>query len=79
MHLGGRGKQVSEFRASLDYRVSFMTARATQRILVSKNICMCVSVYIHVLCMCVCVHVHMCVLKPRRVKLLKFELIPATC
>jgi hypothetical protein len=29
--LGGRGKQVSEFEASLVYRVSSRTARATQR------------------------------------------------
>ena len=30
-HLGGRGKQISEFEASLVYRVSSRTARATQR------------------------------------------------
>jgi hypothetical protein len=29
--LGGRGRQISEFEASLVYRVSFRTARATQR------------------------------------------------
>jgi hypothetical protein len=29
--LGGRGKQISEFEASLVYRVSSRTARATQR------------------------------------------------
>jgi hypothetical protein len=29
--LGGRGRQISEFKASLDYRVSSRTARATQR------------------------------------------------
>jgi hypothetical protein len=29
--LGGRGRQISEFKASLVYRVSFRTARATQR------------------------------------------------
>jgi hypothetical protein len=29
--LGGRGKQISEFEASLVYRVSSWTARATQR------------------------------------------------
>jgi hypothetical protein len=29
--LGGRGRQISEFKASLIYRVSFRTARATQR------------------------------------------------
>jgi hypothetical protein len=31
------GRQTSEFKASLVYRVSFRTARATQRIPVSKN------------------------------------------
>jgi hypothetical protein len=35
--LGGRGRQISEFKASLVYRVSFRTARATQRNPVSKN------------------------------------------
>jgi hypothetical protein len=30
-HLGGRGRQISEFKASLVYRVSSRTARATQR------------------------------------------------
>jgi hypothetical protein len=35
--LGGRGKQISEFKASLVYRVSSRTARATQRNPVSKN------------------------------------------
>jgi hypothetical protein len=29
--LGGRGRRVSEFKASLVYRVSSRTARATQR------------------------------------------------
>jgi hypothetical protein len=29
--LGGRGKRISEFEASLVYRVSSRTARATQR------------------------------------------------
>jgi hypothetical protein len=29
--LGGRGRQISEFKASLVYRVSSRTARATQR------------------------------------------------
>jgi hypothetical protein len=29
--LGGRGRQISEFEASLVYRVSFRTARAIQR------------------------------------------------
>ena len=35
--LGGRGRQISEFEASLVYRVSFRTARATQRNHVSKK------------------------------------------
>jgi hypothetical protein len=35
--LGGRGRQISEFKASLVYRVSSRTARATQRNSVSKN------------------------------------------
>jgi hypothetical protein len=30
-HLGGRGRQISEFEASLVYKVSSRTARATQR------------------------------------------------
>jgi hypothetical protein len=30
-HLGGRGRQISEFEARLVYRVSFRSARATQR------------------------------------------------
>jgi hypothetical protein len=34
---GGRGRQTSEFEASLIYRVSSRTARATQRNPVSKN------------------------------------------
>jgi hypothetical protein len=29
--LGGRGRRISEFEASLVYRVSFKTARAIQR------------------------------------------------
>jgi hypothetical protein len=29
--LGGRGRQISEFEASLVYKVSFRTARAIQR------------------------------------------------
>ena len=36
-HLGGRGRQLSEFEASLVYRVSSRTARATQRNPVSKK------------------------------------------
>jgi hypothetical protein len=35
--LGGRGRRISEFEASLVYRVSSRTARATQRNSVSKN------------------------------------------
>jgi hypothetical protein len=35
--LGGRGRQISDFKASLVYRVSFMIARATQRNSVEKN------------------------------------------
>jgi hypothetical protein len=36
-HLGGKDRQTSEFEASLVYRVSSRTARATQRNPVSKN------------------------------------------
>jgi hypothetical protein len=35
--LGGRGRQISEFKASLIYRLSSRTDRATQRNPVSKN------------------------------------------
>jgi hypothetical protein len=35
--LGGRGRQISEFEASLVYRVSSRTARVTQRNPVLKN------------------------------------------
>jgi hypothetical protein len=35
--LGGRGRWISEFKASLVYKVSSRTARATQRNPVSKN------------------------------------------
>jgi hypothetical protein len=35
--LGGRGRQISEFKASLVYRVSSRTARTTQRNPVLKN------------------------------------------
>jgi hypothetical protein len=35
--LGGRGKQISEFEASLVYKVSSRTARAIQRNPVSKT------------------------------------------
>jgi hypothetical protein len=35
--LGGRGRQISEFEASLVYRVSSRTAGAIQRNPVSKN------------------------------------------
>jgi hypothetical protein len=36
-HLGGRGRRISEFEASLVYKVSSRTARATQRNPVSKK------------------------------------------
>jgi hypothetical protein len=36
--LGGRGRRVSEFEASLVYRMSSRTARATQRNPISKKI-----------------------------------------
>jgi hypothetical protein len=35
--LGGRGRRISEFRANVLCRVSFWTARATQRNLVSTK------------------------------------------
>jgi hypothetical protein len=35
--LGGRGRQISEFEASLVYKLSSRTARAIQRNPVSKN------------------------------------------
>jgi hypothetical protein len=35
--LGGKGRQISEFEASLVYKVSVRTARATQRNPVSKK------------------------------------------
>jgi hypothetical protein len=35
--LGGRGRQISEFKASLVYKVSSRTAKATQRNPVSKK------------------------------------------
>jgi hypothetical protein len=35
--VGGRGRQISELKASLVYRMSFRTARGTQRNSVSKN------------------------------------------
>jgi hypothetical protein len=35
--LGGRGRRISEFKASLVYKVSSRTARATQRNPASKN------------------------------------------
>jgi hypothetical protein len=37
MQVGGRGRRISEFEASLVYRVSSRTARATQRNPVLKN------------------------------------------
>jgi hypothetical protein len=36
-HSGGRGRQISEFEASLFYKVNSRTARATQRNPVSKK------------------------------------------
>jgi hypothetical protein len=36
-NLGGRGRRISEFEASLVYKVSSKTARAIQRNPVSKN------------------------------------------
>jgi hypothetical protein len=36
-HSGGRGRRISEFKASLVYKMSSRTARATQRNPVSKN------------------------------------------
>jgi hypothetical protein len=36
-HLEGRGRRISEFKASLVYKVSSRTARATQKNPVSKN------------------------------------------
>jgi len=36
-HAGSRGRQISEIEASLVYKVSARTARATQRNPVSKN------------------------------------------
>jgi hypothetical protein len=36
-NLGGRGRRISEFEASLVYKVSSRTARAIQRNPVSKN------------------------------------------
>jgi hypothetical protein len=36
-HLGGRGRRISEFEASLVYKVSSRTARATPRNPVSKS------------------------------------------
>jgi hypothetical protein len=35
--LGGRGRKISEFEASLVYKVSFRTARATERNPVSEK------------------------------------------
>jgi hypothetical protein len=35
--LGGRGRRISEFKASLVYKVSSRTAKATQRNPVLKN------------------------------------------
>jgi hypothetical protein len=55
--LGGRGRGISEFKASLDYRVSSMAARAIQRNPVSKNkkkqtnkkkVCIYIYIYIYI-------------------------------
>jgi hypothetical protein len=35
--LGGRGRQISEFKASLVYKVSFRTARATEKPCLDKT------------------------------------------
>jgi ribosomal protein L12E/L44/L45/RPP1/RPP2 len=35
--LGGRGRRISEFKASLVYRVSSRTARATEKPCLEKN------------------------------------------
>jgi hypothetical protein len=35
--LGGRGRQIFEFKASLVYRVSFRTTRPTERTPILKN------------------------------------------
>jgi hypothetical protein len=67
--LGGRGRQISEFEASLVYKVSSRSARAIQRNPVSKNqkqqqqqkfeidlsLILCMDILL--LCMLVC-HVH---------------------
>jgi hypothetical protein len=37
-HLGGRGRQISEFEASLVYRVGSRTARTIQSVLVRVSI-----------------------------------------
>jgi hypothetical protein len=37
MYLGGRGRRISEFEASLVYKVSSRTAKATQRTPVLKR------------------------------------------
>jgi hypothetical protein len=65
---GGRGRWISEFKATLVYRKSSRTARATQRNYVSnqtkqtKNRPVCVCVYMSVcLCLCICVCVCVCV------------------
>jgi hypothetical protein len=36
-HLGGRGRQISEYKASLVYRVSFRTERLPREILSQKT------------------------------------------
>ena len=44
LHLGGRGRQISEFKASLVYRMSSRISRATQRSPVSKVVLIVVRV-----------------------------------
>jgi hypothetical protein len=46
--LGDRGRQISEFKDSLVYRVSSRTARATQRNPVSKNKKQNKNIYIYI-------------------------------
>ena len=51
-----------EFEASLVYRLSSKTTRATQRNLILKNqkanMCVCVCVCV---CICMCVYIYVCV------------------
>ena len=53
--MGGRGRRISEFEASLDYRVSSRTARATQRNKNKQNKTKkWISKYLKMVCVCVC-------------------------